>query len=378
MKQFRKNNKRKIFCKWLTIFTLVMAAFFVYQKFLGDAYEFQIISWIGCLQETKNERILFLSPDEKSYKAGSKIMKDAGYEETGKKYLRDNIQTNGRLFFFTVVLFLCASGTILEIYADKKRCKKIDLYIEEETVRNTSQIQKEKEFIQREKDKMGAYMENLSHQLKTPLTGTMLCLDNLLSVEDDLIKKEKQQCCIDQLGRINEMTVVLLRLAQIDAGKIWLKRKRENLSLLLENCVERISLFAEEKNIAIQTAIEKECILSCDAFWIKESIENVLKNAVEFTPVNGIIRVSLRQDKTFYEIRTFNSGKTLDQAQQEQIFERFYRLDDRQKIGFGIGLSLSREILHLHQGTLRVLDTDENGTTFQFLLPKMVAKDHSK
>lgn len=378
MKQFRKKQRLKIGCKWVGLFLLLMTAFFTYQKFLGDAYETQVISWIGNLREMGMEQAVFLTPDEKSYQTGSEILKDAGYEDTGKNYLQNHIKTYGRTFFCLSLLTLCAAGAVWDIHQSKKEEQAVRLFVEEETTSASEKIQKEKEYIKQEREKMGTYMENISHQLKTPMTGTILCLDNLLDMEDDSYKKEKLQNCIRQLEWMNDMTMVLLRLAQIDSGKIWMNRKRENLTRLIENCVKRMTLFANEKDIQMQTELQDGCILSCDAFWIKEAVENVLKNAIDFTPPKGIVRISLQESEDTYEIRTFNSGEKLKDEYREVIFERFYQLDSKRNNGFGIGLNLARGIIKLHQGTLEVLDTAEEGTTFQFLIPKMIAKDNSK
>lgn len=378
MKQFQKKQKSKIYCKWAVLFLLLTASFFTYQKFLGDAYETQVISWIGNLQEMQMEQAVFLAPDEKSYQMGSTILRNVGYEDTGKKYLKDHIKTYGRTFFCLSLFSLCAAGAAWDIHQSNKEQQAIKLFTAEKTAAESAKILKEKEHIKQERKRMGTYMENISHQLKTPMTGTMLCLDNLLDMEDDPYKKEKLQNCIKQLDWMNEMTIVLLRLAQIDSGKIWMNRKKENLTQLIENCVKRMTLFTNEKNIQMQTELQDGCILSCDAFWIKEALENVLKNAIDFTPAYGIVRISLQESEDFYEIQTFNSGEKLKDEYNEVIFERFYQLDHKKNNGVGIGLNLAREIIKLHHGTLKVLNTTEAGTTFQFLIPKMIAKDNSK
>lgn len=377
MRPFYKNQKFKICGKWLVVFAFMLTAFFIYQSFLQKAYTAQVVSWIGYLKETDMEHAVFQTPGREAYEEGSRLMREAGYEETGKAFLRGNIVQYGRTFFCTAIFFICLAGAGLEFHFVGRREQELLLYVEQEKEAVYQKMQGQKEFVQKEREKMGTYMENLSHQLKTPLTGSLLCLENLLAVEENGRKKEKLEKCIRQLSWIKEMTIVLLRLAQIDAGKIWLRRKRENLTLLLENCIERIQILAEEKKITLTAGLKPECILSCDAFWMKEAVENVLKNAVEFTPQNGVIRVTLEQIGGHYEIRIFNSGEKLEEKDSEWMFERFYRRTGRETIGFGIGLHLAREIIRLHQGTLKVIDTEEDGTTFQFIIPQMIAKENS-
>ena len=83
------------------------------------------------------------------------------------------------------------------------------------------------------------------------------------------------------------MTASLLRLAQIDSGKIfWMKKKKENLSELLNESVDAVEPLRAAKSINFQQEIPEETMLSCDAFWIREAFKNLLKNAVEHTPEN--------------------------------------------------------------------------------------------
>ena len=375
MKSFQKNGIRNVSIKWLAVFVFMLTAFFIYQQILGNEYEKQVVSWIGELEENDIEHVVFHSFDEGKYESGSIQMQNAGYEETGKSYLRENIKTYGRFFYCINVFGICLVGAVIEVYRNEKREKEMIEYVEQEKARIYEQVQKEKSIVQNERKKMGTYMENISHQLKTPMAGMLLTLENMTEIEENQKKKEKLESCVKQLCWMKDMTIVLLRLAQIDAGKIWMKRKRENLASLIEKCIERIRILAEEKCICIHYEFEKECILSCDAFWIQEAIENVLKNAIEFTPQCGTVRVLLRENRDNYVIQIFNSGKSLEETEREHIFDRFYQMEEGKSQGFGIGLNLSREIVNLHQGSLRVVDSQKEGTTFEFQLPKMVAKE---
>lgn len=369
--------KWKTVGKWGIIFLSVLMIFSLYQRKLAAAYEVQIVSWIGQTQENDMLQTIFSPVDEEAYKAGSRIMREAGYELSGRHYLRSNIIHQDRLFFVCILFCFCTAAMLWEIRLNSKKELHYKTVMENESNNIYEQMDVEKRFLQNERKKMGIYMENISHQLKTPLTGTLLCLENLTATETDIHRQKKLKDCIEQLDWMKEITVVLLRLAQIDAGKIWMRRKKENLSSLADDCVQRILPLLEEKNLTISVNLFPMCPLSCDAFWIKEALENVLKNAIEFTAPEGHIRVELSDCDSFYDLRIFNSGDKLPKEYYEVIFERFYQMDSGSRHGYGIGLNLSREIATLHQGTLKVLDTSETGTVFQFIFPKVIAKDHS-
>ena len=125
--------------------------------------------------------------------------------------------------------------------------------------------------------------------------------------------------CINQLERMSDMTASLLRLAQIDSGKIWMKKKKENLSELLNESVDAVEPLRAAKSIDFQQEIPEETMLSCDAFWIREAFKNLLKNATEHTPENGQIRMTLDVSIGQYDIRIYNSGAEITMDQREKI-----------------------------------------------------------
>ena len=107
-------------------------------------------------------------------------------------------------------------------------------------------------------------MENIAHQLKTPTAGMMLGLEYLQDTEADEQRQRRLGQCINQLERMSDMTASLLRLAQIDSGKIWMKKKKENLSELLYESADAVEPMMTVKNIDFQQEIPEETMLSWD------------------------------------------------------------------------------------------------------------------
>ena len=110
--------------------------------------------------------------------------------------------------------------------------------------------------------------------MKTPTAGMMLGLEYLQDTEADEQRQRRLWQCINQLERMSDMTASLLRLAQIDSGKIWMKKKKENLSELLNESVDAVEPLRAAKSIDFQQEIPEETRLSCDAFWIREAFKN--------------------------------------------------------------------------------------------------------
>ena len=377
MRSERKTEKWRIPGKWTLIFLLILLAFYGYQNILAENYERQVVSWIG---QTEKDRTVsaFTEPDEEAYQKGCEALKEAGYEETGKIWLEKRIRSYGIGVFVAAIGIICIVGLLTELHMEKRRKKALDNQLEEKDRELEAKLAEEKEFLHRDRQKMGTYMENISHQLKTPIAGTLLNLEVLLVTEEDEKRYQKLEDCVKKVQWMSDMTIVLLRLAQIDSGKIWMKRKKENLTGLIEECIDRTQPLAEEKGVGFEMDVPKECLLSCDGFWLKEAMENVLKNAVEYADTGSLIQILLKEDTDYYKLYITNLGKRIEEEKRELIFDRFYQME--QGSGIGIGLHLAREIVTLHQGTLKVVDRSglEEATTFQFILPKMIAKDHAQ
>lgn len=377
MRSERKTEKWRIPGKWTLIFLLILLAFYGYQNILAENYERQVVSWIG---QTEKDRTVsaFTEPDEEAYQKGCEALKEAGYEETGKIWLEKRIRSYGIGVFVAAIGIICIVGLLTELHMEKRRKKALDNQLAEKDRKLKAKLAEEKEFLHRDRQKMGTYMENISHQLKTPIAGTLLNLEVLLVTEEDEKRYQKLEDCVKKVQWMSDMTIVLLRLAQIDSGKIWMKRKKENLTGLIEECIDRTQPLAEEKGVGFEMDVPKECLLSCDGFWLKEAMENVLKNAVEYADTGSLIQILLKEDTDYYKLYITNRGKRIEEEKRELIFDRFYQME--QGSGIGIGLHLAREIVTLHQGTLKVVDRSglEGATTFQFILPKMIAKDHAQ
>ena len=377
MRSERKTEKWRIPGKWTLIFLLILLAFYGYQNILAENYERQVVSWIG---QTEKDRTVsaFTEPDEEAYQKGCEALKEAGYEETGKIWLEKRIRSYGIGVFVAAIGIICIVGLLTEMQMEKRRKKALDNQMAEKDREHDAKLAEEKEFLHRDRQKMGTYMENISHQLKTPIAGTLLNLEVLLVTEEDEKRYQKLEDCVKKVQWMSDMTIVLLRLAQIDSGKIWMKRKKENLTGLIEECIDRTQPLAEEKGVGFEMDVPKECLLSCDGFWLKEAMENVLKNAVEYADTGSLIQILLKEDTDYYKLYITNRGKRIEEEKRELIFDRFYQME--QGSGIGIGLHLAREIVTLHQGTLKVVDRSglEEATTFQFILPKMIAKDHAQ
>lgn len=218
------------------------------------------------------------------------------------------------------------------------------------------------------------FVANVSHEFKTPLTAIQGFAETLLSgaLEDPQHNRRFLEIIRDHAARLAALTNDLLKLARIEAGKLELEFGPVNLLELVERCAETTLLKASRKQIALETEVPPGFpAVRGDAGLLREVLQNLLDNAVQYTPAGGRIRVSATARAREAVITVEDTGIGIPLADQERIFERFYRVDagrSREAGGTGLGLSIAKHIVEAHGGHLRVESEVGHGSKFWFSL----------
>ncbi len=219
------------------------------------------------------------------------------------------------------------------------------------------------------------FVANVSHEFKTPLTAIQGFAETLLAgALDDLENRRRFVEIIgDHARRLARLTDDLLKLSLIEAGKLELEFQPVAVGELIRTCVETTRLRAEQK----QQSLQVECPADLpsargDVRRLQEALQNLLDNAVQYTPPGGRITVQARASEGAVVITVSDTGIGIPQADQARIFERFYRVDvarSREVGGTGLGLSIARHIVEAHGGRIWVESTVGQGSDFHFSLP---------
>ncbi|MCD8330823.1 MAG: HAMP domain-containing histidine kinase [Lachnospiraceae bacterium] len=235
----------------------------------------------------------------------------------------------------------------------------------------------QREHVTGEHLQMSRFLEDISHQLKTPLTGLSLQLEALQMSEPTPERRERLAQCGCEAAWMQEMVRVLLRLAQLDANRVTFRRRWEDLGELVAQCRLQIEPLAEERGVTLEFPEPAAAPLVCDRFWIREAILNLLKNAVDHAPAGTAVRLTLRREGSTLLLDVCNQGEAIPEAKRERIFERFYQAEQGRtgSLGVGIGLSLAWEIAARCQGSLTLLPEEGDGTVFRLALPESTGKD---
>jgi two-component system, OmpR family, phosphate regulon sensor histidine kinase PhoR len=216
------------------------------------------------------------------------------------------------------------------------------------------------------------FVANVSHEFKTPLTAIQGFAETLLAgaLEDPQHNRRFLEIIRDHAARLATLTNDLLKLARIEAGKLELEFGPVNLFEIVERCTETTLLKASRKQIALEADVPPGLpAVRGDASLLRDVLQNLLDNAVQYTPAGGRIKVSATAGAREAVVTVEDTGIGIPLAEQERIFERFYRVDagrSREAGGTGLGLSIAKHIVEAHGGHLCVESEVGRGSRFSF------------
>ena len=204
------------------------------------------------------------------------------------------------------------------------------------------------ENAEKNKEILREYTEDIAHQIKTPLTGSLLLID-LLEDEEDESVKEYISRLRDNLLRLYNLSDILLKLAALDSGTIEMTKDRLSARGLIEDIIQNLKNYFINDNIEIPLYGD-DFNLICDKKWTYEALFNVMKNGLEATEGRHI-EIQLKETNLYKSIFVEDFSDGLDRQMLEKVFKRFYKLDPNSK-GYGIGLPMAKSVMERQNGEL--------------------------
>ena len=297
-------------------------------------------------------------------------------------------------YFWETWLFrlLCAaalaSGVFIEVRrrvrAARARARALEALVSERTATlrererelasQNVQLEAQAEELQRSDTARSRFFANVSHELRTPLT---LTIGPLEALRDKAARDPQSQQWLDialrNARRLVTLVNQILDVARLEAGAMRLAPQPLDLCGFLRGLIGTFQPVAERKNLVVQLDAPTECSVMLDPDALEKIFTNLLSNAVKFTPPDGVITSSLALIDGGVRLVVHNTGPAIPAELLARVFERFYRVDESNtsmQPGTGIGLSLVKELVELHGGTVTAAST-ASGTTFTVTLPAM-------
>lgn len=256
--------------------------------------------------------------------------------------------------------------------------EKVDL--QNSIVESNSELARAYEQLQKRSDEIARFYHRVSHEIKTPLTAARMFMSMLheglageLNDEQVTIVSQAIKSCDELSSHFDD----LIECTRLETGKVVLHKDSESLQQVVGRAVASVTPAVDAKSLDLSVDLSEELPeLSIDSGRIVQVIANVLGNAVKFTEPGGTLALRAQVSnklKGFVEIAVSDSGIGIAPEDIENVFERLYQVSDvgdsLMGAGLGLGLTIAKEIVELHLGTIEVSSELGEGTTFTIYLP---------
>jgi two-component system phosphate regulon sensor histidine kinase PhoR len=215
----------------------------------------------------------------------------------------------------------------------------------------------------------------VSHELRTPLTSIVGYAEMVDEIEGSHLSSEGREymgIIKRSAEKLDRLVQHLLLVAQVESGSFGVELRPVDVAPVVRDCVASSRPVAEEAGILLSHAAEETPTLMADSSRLGQVIDNLVSNAIKFTPEGGTVAVRVQKQGDRCAIEVSDTGVGIAPDELEHLFDRFYRAQEARKghySGAGLGLAISKAIVDAHDGEIEVASEPGQGSTFQVLLP---------
>ncbi|HWK80974.1 MAG TPA: ATP-binding protein [Thermomicrobiales bacterium] len=217
------------------------------------------------------------------------------------------------------------------------------------------------------------FVANVSHELRTPLTSIRALAETLEAgaLEEPEMAGQFVERILVEVDRLTALVEDLLDMARLEAGRSPLNLEVHDLGEVVEHAADRLRAQVDRAKLAMQVEIGDDLEpIALDRVRIEQVLLNLVHNAIKFTPPGGTITIGVERGDGVLVTRVTDTGVGIPEAEQERLFERFYKSDKaRNSGGTGLGLAIAKNIVLAHGGEISVESRPDEGATFRFTLP---------
>lgn len=238
----------------------------------------------------------------------------------------------------------------------------------------------------RELDKMKTnFLSLVSHDLKTPLAKIQAVTERLrrelnLPSEERSDWRELLDSIENSNNEMKNFIKSILNLSKIEAQKVILNIKSNDINLLILQALKRLRPLAQQKNILIEESLDPLFSIECDEDLMRQVVSNLIDNAIKYSPAGSKIIVRSREEDQFVRVEVEDFGPGIPKDHLPLMFRKFSRFFNpltEQVKGTGLGLYLSKYFIEMHGGSIRVKSEEGHGTVFSFTLPLRCVENES-
>lgn len=394
---------KKLIIQIFTITTLIVVLNYIVitnqNKKQQEKVNDVIVNIVGTIKQEypdlEDEKIIkILNDEENNAIKGIGTLQRYGIN-TEEVYAIDGLKDEKKEILLTSsisIISLTIIVTILIINYKNKKSKKIENiinYIEEINKKNynlkieentedelsnltnelykiTIMLKEQAELSKKDKNVLQRSLEDISHQIKTPLTSISIMLDNIK--ENPQMDLHTRQEFIYEISRqiewINWLVISLLKLSKLDSNTVDFKHEEINAENLINNVIKNLAIPLDIKHQSVIVTGNNETFIG-DYNWELEALTNIVKNCIEHTPENKKIYINCEKNNFNTKIVIRDEGNGIDREDIKHIFERFYKGKNSSENSVGIGLELSKSIIEKDNGYILCTSEVGKGTTFE-------------
>jgi len=218
------------------------------------------------------------------------------------------------------------------------------------------------------------FVSNVSHELKTPLSSMKVLSESLL-LQEDVPSEVYREFLSDITSEVDRMTAIvneLLTLVRLDQPEPVMNVKPVKINQMIEDILKRLYPLAEQKNIELLFEDVRPVVIDADEMKLSLAVSNLVENGIKYTPDGGTVKIISDADHQNAFITVQDTGLGISEEDQQKVFIRFYRVDktrDRHTGGTGLGLSITHKTVLLHNGSIRLISKENEGSSFIIRLP---------
>lgn len=337
--------------------------------FMLKFYTGQIQNMVGIVYEYDENAAkellggMFTGRDEKA--VGVEAAKSLGY--TGEAFsLWNRLNIYGTIAVFMCLTLVIVCSIVCLVVIRRKRQELTDTENEHTINRLTEDAcAKEKYYEDRQQD-IQVFMENVTHQLKTPLAAVMVNLE-LMDGGDREHDERLREKCIDNIEHMKELLMMLLNSARLRVGKLHFNKRRMDAASL----VKRLEL--ENDGLIVENM--PSCMIDADEEWLYQAVNNIVSNGLEYGRV--VLSGACRSDMVSFTIT--DEGPGVKKEEMSKLFERYYVGENPREDSTGIGLNLAYMVVKAHGGDIVVHSADgDTGCVIRIMLPIYDVKEKIK
>lgn len=318
------------------------------------------------------DRMMHMNISKNTYYAGEEAMVQAGYTRNGYAYLS---HINGETMMYTIIGMIIA---VLLVYGlihcyriGKKDCLgSLKAYARENEALK-EQLKKEHEYNICQYKKMQEFVENIAHQIKTPLSVMTMKLEMLQDMLNDIkMASTIISECTKSAFKIKTFIKKLLDISRIESGKVVLATDKVIIDYIVEESVE--SAAADKSRVIVDYGTEEKRAMYADEGWLAEAFINIISNSYEYIcdREDGRVYIDISSNNEVCIIKISDNGEGIDKAHLAGVFDRFEGKSSQNEFHAGIGLNLSKLIIEAHHGSIKAANSEKyGGAEFRILLP---------